>query len=235
MSELWRERNGNAAGSPAGLPALCAHQGAECGAVGTGAVLWRRWRAGFWRRRNASELGRKVPRRYQVPAPIRPRRTTENAIGRGGKIRAKRMRGFKRADAILPIMFLLSSLSGVLAGVPFRTLRDSNRTTQPQRHEVHKEGSSASGGTPPTDPSFKGGLMSRQKRTRTFFFVPLCLRGHVRCSNPLTYHHGVTVSPADLAPTRLLRPLPLSLTGYVSKGVTPRTGSASSLPQSGSA
>ena len=47
---------------------------------------------------------------------------TENAIGRGGKIRAKRMRGFKRADTILPIMFLLASLSGVLAGVPFKSL-----------------------------------------------------------------------------------------------------------------
>ena len=54
--------------------------------------------------------------------PIRLRRTTENAIGRGGKIRAKRMRGFKRADTILPIMVLLSSLSGVLAGVPFQSL-----------------------------------------------------------------------------------------------------------------
>jgi len=32
------------------------------------------------------------------------------------------MRGFKRADTILPIMFLLASLAGVLAGVPFQTL-----------------------------------------------------------------------------------------------------------------
>jgi transposase-like protein len=65
------------------------------------------------------ELGRKVPRTYTVPST---NNATENAIGRGGKIRAKRMRGFKRADTILPIMFLLASLSGVLAGVPFRTL-----------------------------------------------------------------------------------------------------------------
>jgi hypothetical protein len=65
------------------------------------------------------ELGRKVRRDYQVPST---NNATENAIGRGGKIRAKRMRGFKRADTILPIMFLLSSLSGVLAGVPFQTL-----------------------------------------------------------------------------------------------------------------
>ena len=43
-------------------------------------------------------------------------------IGRGGKIRAKRMRGFKRAHIILPVMLLLASLSGVLAGVPFQTL-----------------------------------------------------------------------------------------------------------------
>jgi hypothetical protein len=32
------------------------------------------------------------------------------------------MRGFKRADTILPIMFLLASLASVLAGVPFQTL-----------------------------------------------------------------------------------------------------------------
>ena len=65
------------------------------------------------------ELGRKVRRSYQVPST---NNATENAIGRGGKIRAKRMRGFKRADTILPIMFLLASLGGVLAGVPFQTL-----------------------------------------------------------------------------------------------------------------
>jgi len=65
------------------------------------------------------ELGRQVRRRYQVPST---NNATENAIGRGGKIRAKRMRGFKRANTILPIMFLLASLGGVLAGVPFQTL-----------------------------------------------------------------------------------------------------------------
>lgn len=64
-------------------------------------------------------LGRLVPRSYQVPAT---NNATENAIGRGGKIRAKRMRGFKRADTILPIMLLLASLGGVLAGVPFHSL-----------------------------------------------------------------------------------------------------------------
>ena len=65
------------------------------------------------------KLGRHIPRRYQVPST---NNATENAIGRGGKIRAKRMRGFKRGDTILPIMFLLASLSGVLAGVPFQSL-----------------------------------------------------------------------------------------------------------------
>ena len=64
-------------------------------------------------------LGRPVPRSYQVPAT---NNACENAIGRGGKIRAKRMRGFKRADTLLPIMFLLASLGGVLAGVPFNSL-----------------------------------------------------------------------------------------------------------------
>jgi len=64
-------------------------------------------------------LGRKVPRRYTVPAT---NNATENAIGRGGKLRAKRMRGFKRPDTLLPILFLLASLAGVLAGVPFQSL-----------------------------------------------------------------------------------------------------------------
>ena len=65
------------------------------------------------------KLGRQVRRSYQVPST---NNATENAIGRGGKIRAKRMRGFKRADTILPTMFLLASLGGVLAGVPFQSL-----------------------------------------------------------------------------------------------------------------
>lgn len=65
------------------------------------------------------KLGRKVRRSYQVPST---NNATENAIGRGGKIRAKRMRGFKRADTLLPIMFLLASLGGALAGVPFQSL-----------------------------------------------------------------------------------------------------------------
>lgn len=64
-------------------------------------------------------LGRKVPRGYQVPAT---NNACENAIGRGGKMRAKRMRGFKRADTPLPILLLLASLAGVLAGVPFQSL-----------------------------------------------------------------------------------------------------------------
>ena len=60
-----------------------------------------------------------LARTYQVPAT---NNACENAIGRGGKIRAKRMRGFKRADTLLPILFLLASLAGVLAGVPFQSL-----------------------------------------------------------------------------------------------------------------
>jgi len=64
-------------------------------------------------------LSRKQPRRYRVP---QTNNATENAIGRGGKIRAKRMRGFKRADTVLPILFLLACLGGVLAGVSFQSL-----------------------------------------------------------------------------------------------------------------
>ncbi len=62
-------------------------------------------------------LGRLVPRRYHVPST---NNCTENAIGRGGKIRAKRMRGFKRMDTLLPI--LLAAPGAVLAGVPFHSL-----------------------------------------------------------------------------------------------------------------
>jgi transposase-like protein len=64
-------------------------------------------------------LARTVPRTYAVPAT---NNATENAIGRGGKLRAKRMRGFKRADTLLPILFFLASLGGVLAGVPLNSL-----------------------------------------------------------------------------------------------------------------
>lgn len=64
-------------------------------------------------------LGRKVLRDYQVPST---NNATENAIGRAGKIRATRMRGFKRLDTVLPIIYLLASLGGVLAGVPFQSL-----------------------------------------------------------------------------------------------------------------
>ena len=64
-------------------------------------------------------LGRKIPRTYQAPST---NNACENAIGRGGKIRAKRMRGFKRADTMLPILFLLAALGGVLAGVSSQSL-----------------------------------------------------------------------------------------------------------------
>ena len=64
-------------------------------------------------------LGRPIARRYTVPAT---NNVTENAIGRGGKLRAKRMRGFKRPDTIIPILMLIASLGGVLAGVPFHCL-----------------------------------------------------------------------------------------------------------------
>ena len=70
---------------------------------------------------NASGISWGVSCRAAIGSPS-TNNATENAIGRGGKIRAKRMRGFKRADTLLPIMFLLASLGGVLSGVPFQTL-----------------------------------------------------------------------------------------------------------------
>ena len=66
-----------------------------------------------------ANLGRKVPCTYQVPAT---NNATENAIGPGGKIRVKRMRGLERLDSVLPVMLLLASLGAVLAGVPFPSL-----------------------------------------------------------------------------------------------------------------
>ncbi len=41
------------------------------------------------------------------------------------------MRGFKRADTVLPILFLLASLGGVLAGVPFQSLIGSPSAKAP--------------------------------------------------------------------------------------------------------
>lgn len=67
----------------------------------------------------ADNLGRKQKRPYSVPST---NNATENAIGRGGKIRTKRMRGFKRENTIVPLLMLLASLGGVLAGVPFSSL-----------------------------------------------------------------------------------------------------------------
>jgi hypothetical protein len=67
----------------------------------------------------ADNLGRRKKRPYSIPPT---NNATENAIGRGGKLRAKRMRGFKREDTIIPTLLLLASLGGVLAGVPFSSL-----------------------------------------------------------------------------------------------------------------
>lgn len=64
-------------------------------------------------------LGRRVPRDYQVPET---NNACENAIGRAGKIRHKAMRGYKSLGSAIVTTFLLACLSGVLAGVPYSTL-----------------------------------------------------------------------------------------------------------------
>jgi len=64
-------------------------------------------------------LGRKLPRHYQVPET---NNACENAIGRGGKIRHKGMRGYKSLRSALLTTFLLASLAGVLAGVPYTSV-----------------------------------------------------------------------------------------------------------------
>lgn len=64
-------------------------------------------------------LGRRVPRDYQVPET---NNACENAIGRAGKIRHKAMRGYKSLRSAIVTTFLLACLSGVLAGVPYSSL-----------------------------------------------------------------------------------------------------------------
>jgi len=64
-------------------------------------------------------LRRKVPRRYRVSET---NDACENAIGRGGKIRHKAMRGYKSLRSALLSTFLLASLGGVLAGVSYSSL-----------------------------------------------------------------------------------------------------------------
>lgn len=68
------------------------------------------------RPRPLQKLGRPQPQAYAVP---RTTNATENAIGRGGKLRAKRLRDFKRHDTIIPILPLAS-----LNGVPCHSLLD---------------------------------------------------------------------------------------------------------------
>jgi len=65
------------------------------------------------------KLGRKVPRNYTLPAT---NNTTENAIGRGGKIRYKMMRGYKSIGSMVTTTMLIASVCGVLAGVSFTSL-----------------------------------------------------------------------------------------------------------------
>jgi len=47
---------------------------------------------------------------------------TENAIGRGGKIRYRMMRGFKTVDSMLKTTAVVATLGGVLAGVTYQSL-----------------------------------------------------------------------------------------------------------------
>lgn len=61
-------------------------------------------------------FGRRVGRARQVPAT---NNATENAIGRGGKIRYRQMRGFKATDSMLKTVAVLASLGAVLSGVSY--------------------------------------------------------------------------------------------------------------------
>ena len=65
------------------------------------------------------DLGRRVPRSYQVPETSN---ACENAIGRAGKVRHKAMRGYQSLRSAIATTFLLASLGGVLAGVSHTSL-----------------------------------------------------------------------------------------------------------------
>jgi transposase-like protein len=67
----------------------------------------------------ADNLGRRPKREYAVPST---NNACENAIGRGGKIRHKAMRGYKSLRSALLTSFFLASLAGVLAAVPYQSL-----------------------------------------------------------------------------------------------------------------
>jgi transposase-like protein len=64
-------------------------------------------------------LGRKTKRNYVVPST---NNACENAIGRGGKIRYKAMRGYKRLRSALNTTLLIAAVAGVLAGVSYQSL-----------------------------------------------------------------------------------------------------------------
>jgi len=64
-------------------------------------------------------LGRRAKRDYAVPST---NNACENAIGRGGKIRHKAMRGYKSLRSAISTTLLIASIGGVLAGVTFQNL-----------------------------------------------------------------------------------------------------------------
>jgi transposase-like protein len=61
-------------------------------------------------------------RRGPVAAVPATNNATENAIGRGGKIRYRMMRGFKAIDWMLKTTAVVAALGGVLAGATYRGL-----------------------------------------------------------------------------------------------------------------
>jgi transposase-like protein len=67
----------------------------------------------------ADNLARKVVRDYRVPAT---NNACENAIGRGGKIRYRAMRGYKSLRSAISTTLLIAALGGVLANVSFQSL-----------------------------------------------------------------------------------------------------------------
>jgi transposase-like protein len=67
----------------------------------------------------SDDLGRRVKRDYAVPST---NNACENAIGRGGKIRYKAMRGYKRLRSALNTTLLIAAFAGVLAGVSCQSL-----------------------------------------------------------------------------------------------------------------
>jgi transposase-like protein len=80
---------------------------------------WQRLTCYQRQHKGLDKLGRPIRRDYSVPST---NNATENAIGRAGKIRYRRTRGFKSVPSAMASLAVLASLGGVLCGVSYNHL-----------------------------------------------------------------------------------------------------------------